>query len=445
MKLPFLTALSLLSAAASVAAAPAAGIPPVPLVPSEDPFYLGPPGWESTAPGTVLKTRNVTIAFLTTVPIPVDGYQLLYRTSGVYGEPLVTVTTVMVPQGPSPSKLVAYSTPEDSASTQCAPSFLVQARAPTNHQSSLAADQAAFEPFLAQGIIVTMMDHDGPNSSFAAGPLEGKMVLDSVRATLAFGPQIGLLPSARTVLWGYSGGAIATGWAEALQREYAPDLTKNIVGGAHGGTPASLQATTEAINGGSSSGLLISSCYGIASALPYYHESLYSLATDKTKALIADAIATQCVGSANANNLDFFDDAGTYFTSGNKTLQLPAWQAMFAQLEMYNASRIPPFPMHIYHSRNDQIIPYSVGADLVKNWCAGGASLEFVTNTIPQIEHVTEAVYGVAAAIVFLGDRLNGVPFKQQCTMLFDPVVELPTITNSSVIGKGGVPGAIGA
>ncbi|KAL8281388.1 hypothetical protein RQP46_006072 [Phenoliferia psychrophenolica] len=409
MKLPFLSALSLLSAAASVAAAPAAGVPAVPLVPSEDPFYVGPPGWESTAPGTVLKTRNVTIAFLTTVPSPVDGYQLLYRTSGVYGEPLVTVTTIMVPQ------------------------------------ASLAVDQGAFEPFLAQGIIVTMMDHDGPNSSFAAGPLEGKMVLDSVRATLAFGPQIGLLPSARTVLWGYSGGAIATGWAEALQREYAPDLTKNIVGGAHGGTPASLQPTTEIINGGFLSGLLVSSCYGIASAIPYYHESLYSLATDVTKALIADAIATQCSGSSNANNIDFFDDAGTYFTSGNKTLQMPAWQAMFAQLEMYNASRIPQFPMHIYHARDDEIIPYSVGAELVKNWCAGGASLEFITNTIPQVEHVGEYAYGVPAAIAFLGDRLNGVPFEQQCTMLFDPVVELPTVTNSSVLGKGGVPGAVGA
>ncbi|KAL8281389.1 hypothetical protein RQP46_006073 [Phenoliferia psychrophenolica] len=404
MKLPFLSALSLLSAAASVTAAPAAGVPAVPLPPSKDPFYLGPAGWETTQPGTILKTRNVTIAFFTAVPNPVDGYQLLYRTSGVYGEPLVTVTTVMVPQ------------------------------------ASLASDQGAFEPFLAQGIIVTMPDHDGPNSSFAAGPLEGKMVLDSVRATLAFGSQIGLLPSALTVLWGYSGGAIATGWAETLLEEYAPDLTKNIVGGAHGGTPASLQPVVELINGGFESGLLVSAAYGIASAIPYFHDSLYSLGTDKMKALIADDIATQCTGDQNANNINFFDDAGTYFTTGNKTLQTPAWQAMFTQLEMYNASRIPQIPMHIYHSRNDELIPYSVAAKLVKQWCAAGASLEFVTNTVPQIEHVTEAVYGTPAAIAFLGDRLNGVPFKHQCTMLYDPVVDLPTITNSSVLQTGVLP-----
>ncbi|KAL8281410.1 hypothetical protein RQP46_006094 [Phenoliferia psychrophenolica] len=339
----------------------------------------------------------------------------------------------MVPQGASPSKLVAYSTPEDSASTQCAPSFLVQSRAPTNHQATLAADQAAFEPFLAQGIIVTMSDHEGPNSSYAVGPLEGQMVLDSVRATLAFGPQIGLLPSARTVLWGYSGGAIATGWAETLLEEYAPDLKENIVGGAHGGTPASLELITETINGSPFSGLLVSSSWGLASGLPYFHDSLYSIATDKMKAMIALNVATQCTGDQNANSIDFFADE-TYFTSGNRTLKLPAWQAMFTQLEMFNASRIPKIPMHIYHSRNDQLIPYSVAAELVKQWCAGGASLEFVTNTIPQVEHISEAAYGTPAAIVWLIDRLNGVPFAQQCTMLYDPVVDLPVITDSSVV-----------
>ena len=114
---------------------------------------------------------------------------------------------------------------EDSASTQCAPSYLrlsssfvrfdvadahhraaVQQLAQTTHQGSVARDQIYIEPILLQGTIVTFMDHEGMQSSLAAGPLEGHAVLDAVRATIAFGPHIGLLPKARSVLWGYSGG-----------------------------------------------------------------------------------------------------------------------------------------------------------------------------------------------------------------------------------------------
>mgnify|MGYP001568480912 CR=1 FL=1 len=95
------------------------------------------------------------------------------------------------------------------------------------------------------GWIITLMDHEGPNSAYAYGPQAGKAVLDSVRATIAFGPAIGLDPTAKAVLWGYSGGAIAVSWAEALVNSYAPEL--HIVGGAHGGTPASLQPCVELI------------------------------------------------------------------------------------------------------------------------------------------------------------------------------------------------------
>jgi hypothetical protein len=40
---------------------------------------------------------------------------------------------------------------------------------------------------------------------------------------------------------GYSGGAIATGWAAALQNNYAPEL--NIKGWSSGGTPANITGT----------------------------------------------------------------------------------------------------------------------------------------------------------------------------------------------------------
>jgi hypothetical protein len=70
--------------------------------------------------------------------------------------------------------------------------------------------------------------------------------LDSVRATKAFAT-LGLASNVKVGMWGYSGGAIAQGWAAALQPSYAPDL--NVVGIAHGGTPANLTATVEFLDG----------------------------------------------------------------------------------------------------------------------------------------------------------------------------------------------------
>lgn len=51
---------------------------------------------------------------------------------------------------------------------------------------------------------------------------------------------IGLNPTANSVMWGYSGGAIAVGWAAALLDSYAPEL--NVVGASHSGTPADLRS-----------------------------------------------------------------------------------------------------------------------------------------------------------------------------------------------------------
>ncbi|WP_280295038.1 lipase family protein, partial [Nocardia abscessus] len=43
-------------------------------------------------------------------------------------------------------------------------------------------------------------------------------------------------PDAPTVVTGFCGGAIASGWAAQLAPEYAPEL--NLVGAAFGGVPA---------------------------------------------------------------------------------------------------------------------------------------------------------------------------------------------------------------
>src|ERR1700709_543509 len=100
-----------------------------PQTPSSDPFYTPPAGFESSAPGTILRSRNVPspLAFLSIAPINIKGaYQLLYRTTDSLGNPEATVTTVIVPYNADPKKLLSYQFAEDGAWVNCAPSYVLQ-------------------------------------------------------------------------------------------------------------------------------------------------------------------------------------------------------------------------------------------------------------------------------------------------------------------------------
>ncbi|KAL8291490.1 hypothetical protein RQP46_002468 [Phenoliferia psychrophenolica] len=398
-----------------------------------DPFYTPPSGWEQTSLGSVLKNRTVVIANLTLTPVPVEGYQLLYRTSDAQGKPRATVTTIMVPVNASSDKLVAYNVEENSNSLQCAPSFIFQDRAPTPFQPVYAHIQGVMQMALAKGWIVTSMDSEGLNSAYTAGPQQGRMMLDSIRATLAFGETVGLLPTAKTVMWGYSGGAITTSWAEALLESYAPELA--VIGG---GTPADLLASLENLNGGYASALVVSALLGLGAGFPAFNESLYSIATPKMLAFMADDIANVCTGVGFKNPpgvVDFFAD-DTYFTTGNTTLSLPAWQKVFAATHLgtrENKALTPKIPVHMYHAINDELIPYTVATALVSGWCANGANLEFVTETTSTVAHGDEELRGAPGAMAFFADRFAGKPFAKGCTYTFEglsfsiPPSSLPT------------------
>ncbi|WP_434086123.1 lipase family protein [Nocardia sputorum] len=65
---------------------------------------------------------------------------------------------------------------------------------------------------------------------------------------------------------GYSGGAIATGWAAEPKRDYAPEL--NVVGTAEGGIPADLSAALRMANGNLSAGLIFAGALGVSREYP---------------------------------------------------------------------------------------------------------------------------------------------------------------------------------
>ncbi len=110
--------------------------------PSEDPWYTGPEGWEATAPGTVLRTREHAYKGRPGVKNYVDVFQLLYRTTDSLNRPLFAVTTVFIPESHAPClnmsaaaaadnktcshALLSYHIPYDSACVDASISYGLQ-------------------------------------------------------------------------------------------------------------------------------------------------------------------------------------------------------------------------------------------------------------------------------------------------------------------------------
>ena len=130
------------------------------LSPKNDPFYKAPEGWESEAPGTVLRSRKIVPTLLTFDKINVEhAYEILYRTTGTFeSDPAVTVTTVLVPYNAKRDKLVNALTYVDADGSECALSYSI--RKGSEFPGDIVKDYQLLlvEQILEAGYIVTLPD-----------------------------------------------------------------------------------------------------------------------------------------------------------------------------------------------------------------------------------------------------------------------------------------------
>jgi hypothetical protein len=205
------------------------------VAPQADPFYAyaGVTPLAHIAAGTVLKTRILAYHVLG-LSLPVEAVQLLYRTTGMLGQPTVNVTSVLEP----PVRLgtpnvVSYQSFYDSLSPSDEPSYAISGGL-TLGGLIPTAESVLIMPALLAGSAVVVPDTEGENADFAAGPEYGMNTLDSLRAAIAL-PFTGLAGTTKIGMLGYSGGAIATEWAAELAPAYAPDVNRRLVGASFGG------------------------------------------------------------------------------------------------------------------------------------------------------------------------------------------------------------------
>ncbi|MGW4249412.1 lipase family protein, partial [Nocardia sp. NPDC004722] len=214
-----MVALSILTA--GLIAAPVSAQPLYPTA-DPDPFYGAPADLAALAPGDVVRTRRID----TGLYVGTEGWQIAFRSTNSTGQPILGMTTVLMPAGVRNPPLVSYQALINSLGSQCNPSRSL-------FNGELQDGVGAMLP-IGRGWAISLPDYLGPNVAYGAAKLSGMVTLDSVKAVRKVS-ELGL-GNSPVALAGYSGGGMATAWAGALQPTYAPDLKLDAV--VAGGIPA---------------------------------------------------------------------------------------------------------------------------------------------------------------------------------------------------------------
>jgi hypothetical protein len=376
-----------------------------PILPSQDPFYTAPSGYELTLPGSILRLRIVPGNLSAVTGNCSASYHVLYRTTDSTYRPAWAVTTLFMPQtlnSTNHTSLLSYQIPYDSASIDGSPSFLLSA--------------GGFPDIgvaLGQGWVVNVPDFEGSHAAFGLGITEGYAVLDSIRAVQSLAvptftkqqPKGAGETSIRTALWGYSGGSLASLWALELHAGYAPDL--HLHGAAVGGIVANVTSTLDELSGTFAAGLLPSFLLGIT-----------ALDTTARAELVAQLKPANASIFLSALNMSFFeadvafagqDVIADYFVNGLASiLAQPEIKRVMDNNDYSGYHGIPQVPLFVYKAIGDELAPIKDTDELIEGvYCRLGVDVRYERNTVGG--HMSENANGVGRSRQFLTWVLDGI------------------------------------
>lgn len=386
--------------ARAVADTPAAGDPS----PSADPFYRSPRPLDSVVPGTVLRTREVSIGILGT-PTPLRATQALYRTTDHRGAPTATVTTIIRPPGGAPTpRLVSFNMAYDGLGPVCVPSYTLRG----NNPSPLTTvEQVAMSGYLATGHTLVVTDYEGPDNEWTVGRLSGYAALDGVRAAQSV---LSLPRSTPVGMVGYSGGSVPTDFAAELAPGYAPEL--RIVGAAAGGLPVDLAHNLPYVSGTKDwAGVIPAIIVAYQRAYPINSASFLSARGSQLTATVADKCITDF-----ARSYPGLTDADMVRAPYHSLLDVPAVVDALNDNIMGTAGT-PRTPMLLGIGQSDAtgdgVMITGDVRGLARDYCTRGVRVDF--RTYAGKSHGSAYQPFETDASRFLADRFAGRPTADSC------------------------------
>ncbi|MEM6107795.1 lipase family protein [Mycobacterium sp. 050272] len=377
-----------------------------PLLPSDDPFYQPPSGFQHAEPGTVLRSRDVELAFLGLIPQSVSAIQLLYRTTDMNGAPEACVTTVLVPAervAGQNTPLLSYQCAIDAMSARCFPSYALRRR------SKALGSIAQLELFLvaaavAEGWVVSVPDHEGLLGMWGAPYEPGYRTLDGIRAAMN-SSRIPTSTSAPIGLWGYSGGGLASAWAAEMCADYAPEL--DVVGAVLGSPVGDLGHTFRRLNGGFLAGLPAMVVAALAHIYPDLNRVIEEHTNDEGRALLDRLESMTTVEAvlrmAGKNMGDYLDEPL------EDILSTPEVSYVFDNIKLGVATPAPP--VLIVQAVHDYLIDVHDIDALADAYSAGGASVTYHRDAFN--EHMLLHPLSAPMTLRWLTDRFARRPINE--------------------------------
>ena len=401
-----------------------------PLLPADDPFYDPPVGFQHSRPGTVLRSRDVELAFLGVIPQRITATQLLYRTTDMHGNPDAAATTVIVPAERAPkavTPVISYQCAIDAVTSRCFPSYALRRRA----VAPGAVAQFEFllvAAALAEGWAVSVPDHEGREGMWGAPYEPGYHVLDGLRAALNT-ERLGLAPSAPVGLWGYSGGGLASAWAAELAASYAPEL--NVVGAVLGSPVGDLGNTFRRLNGTYMSGLPALVVAALADIYPELNKIIQEHATEEGKRLLErlhHMTTAEAVIRMVKRDMDDMVDVPL-----QQILDSPELKRIFDDIKL--GAVVPTPPVLIVQAVHDQLISVADIDELADTYSAAGANVTYHRDLFS--EHLLLHPMSAPMTLRWLTDRFNGKPLDEHLVRTKWPTLLNPmTYVGMARLGK---------
>ncbi|OFJ51468.1 lipase family protein [Mycolicibacterium grossiae] len=377
-----------------------------PQLPERDAFYTPPAGFEHARPGTVLRSRDVSLAFLGLVPQRFTATQLLYRSADMDGRPRAVVTTVVAPvqrDTTRPCPIVSYQCAIDGISGRCFPSYALRRGA----KAIGALAQVEFllvAAALAEGWAVSVPDHEGPDGIWGAPREPGYHVLDGVRAALNFEP-LNLSREAPVGLWGYSGGGLASAWAAEVYADYAPEL--NVVGAVLGSPVGDLGSAYRRLNGSLFSGLPAMVVAALSHVYPDLDRIISEHATPDGKEMLERVhrmTTAQAVLWLIRKDMDDLVDWPL-----QRILDTPEVQHVFDSIKLGGTAPTPP--VLIVQAVHDKIVSVDDIDELTETYSRGGSSVTYHRDAFS--EHMLLHPLSAPMTLRWLRDRFAGRPISE--------------------------------
>lgn len=371
-------------------------------------FYEAPAVLPGTN-GAVIRSEKMTFLLdpLDATSLVRNAQRVLYRTTNRTGKAIAVSGTVLVPRSPwigvGSRPVIGYAPGTQGMADRCAPS--------RQFSEGIEYEGLGIEGLLQRGYAVAMPDYEGLGTAgihtYMDRVSQGRATLDVVRAAQRLSGT-GLSPTSPVGLMGYSQGGGAAASAVELASTYAPDL--RLKGAVVGAVPADLAKVATTLDGGLYSAFAFFALRGLSAS---YDVDLSPYLNDRGRA-VSDQVETACVFDLLNQS---FVKSSTLSASGQPMSALMAVEPFRSIVESQRIGTIKPtVPVLVTHSVIDDVIPYAVGRQMARSWCAKGANVWFSSNLAPG--HVGGIVPQTVEALPFFEARFAGLPQLSNCWLV---------------------------